>query len=107
MDPHVLVRECPVLAAFSHSLLVAFRLWSSVFMHVWFVCGAAGLNFQMARPQWILAVIIAFTCSHVARLYAYEHRDTAASFLEFLGMALLVLAVVNEILGGADNKPEL
>jgi len=69
---------------------------SSLFLHVWFVGGAATLTLGVERPEWIVIAIVGFVSSHIARLFAYEYRDVAASILEIVGVLLLTVCLVIE-----------
>lgn len=73
-------------------------LISSLFIHAWFVAGAAFLMFAIAKPASIFVMIYGFAASHIARLLAYEYYDKAASWFEICGICLLTLAVVIEYL---------
>eukprot|EP01124_Arcella_intermedia_P022590 TRINITY_DN3392_c0_g1_i2.p1 TRINITY_DN3392_c0_g1~~TRINITY_DN3392_c0_g1_i2.p1 ORF type:complete len:269 (-),score=45.63 TRINITY_DN3392_c0_g1_i2:41-847(-) len=69
---------------------------SSLIIHVWFLLGAASLQMGIKRPSWIQVAICGFTCSHMARVFAYDYADTVASVLEVLGVTCLVGCVVME-----------
>jgi hypothetical protein len=73
-------------------------LWSSLFVHTWFVGGAAGLLIGVSQPQWLLMVIFGFSFSHLARLFSYSYYDRLASWLEVIGIMFLCWAMVSEIL---------
>jgi hypothetical protein len=71
---------------------------SSVLVHFWFVIGAAVITLGMARPVWFVIAIPCFMASHVARLFAYEHMDRAASVAEAVGVLGLLGCVISALL---------
>jgi len=66
---------------------------SSLLVHLWFVGGAGALALGIERPSWILLGIIGFSCSHIARVFAYDYFDTMASIFEFFGVLILALCL--------------
>ncbi len=64
---------------------------SSLVVHLWFILGAAWLNIGLERPTWLVIAIVGFSCSHMARVFAYDYHDTIASSLEFLGVMCLLV----------------
>eukprot|EP00027_Filamoeba_sp_ATCC50430_P004144 CAMPEP_0168542124 /NCGR_PEP_ID=MMETSP0413-20121227/1179_1 /TAXON_ID=136452 /ORGANISM="Filamoeba nolandi, Strain NC-AS-23-1" /LENGTH=128 /DNA_ID=CAMNT_0008571977 /DNA_START=388 /DNA_END=774 /DNA_ORIENTATION=- len=72
-------------------------------MHTWFVFGAAALMVgALGRPSYMWFAIIGFQCSHLARVFAYDHMDTIASMFELVGIAFLCVCLAAEIVEGAD-----
>lgn len=71
---------------------------SSLVVHAWFLMAAAAILVGLYKPAWIIFAIFGFSCSHIARVFAYDRMDRVASFLEILGVMFLVICVIFEVL---------
>jgi len=77
---------------------------SSLFLHLWFVGGAAVITLGLERPDWMIFAIAGFSASHFARLFAYEYKDRVASILEMIGIGLLSVCLVLEALNWSNLR---
>lgn len=77
---------------------------SSLFLHLWFVAGAAVITIGIEQPQWLVLAILGFTSSHIARLFAYEYKDIPASILEVIGVLFLTSCLTFEALDWSNFR---